>query len=522
MGPDMGGMVYTVSDLMGDTIPMGDADPAGVSDSTRPRLCTACGESFSGPVHTPCQGSDKTVRHPTNVVAPPTTAKRTIDALPPEAVPHAQDPSRTLNQYILVTQIGKGGMGTVWKAWDRKLTRWVAIKFLLAEETEGVERFEREAKLAARLRHPHIAAIHEVGEAATASLGRTTTHYLVMEFVEGQTLAAVKLSQREFLELFVKVARAIDVAHKGGVVHRDLKPLNIMVTADQWPYVMDFGLAKASETDSSLSNSGALMGTPAYMPPEQAEGRHAEVDARSDVYSLGATMYSVLLGRPPYPGQNTLEILRRLANDPLTLPRSLQPDFPPEVEAILVKALAKDKKDRYASAAELAADLARYLEGRPATQPPAPVPAAPRPSRGGMKGLAAAAAAAILIAGGAYVAYRPKDEVPPPPADLPLVRRPVLFPAAPTTTETFSLSIAVHPFAEVARITCDGEAVALEQRSSPLLESGLRIGAYEIVLRHPTLGEKTVRMSKESLKSGRTYVLWGRMENPSLRVDESP
>ncbi len=517
---------------MSDTIPMGSSDPgkrgeAGLSDSER--TCGLCGERFTGPVHVSCAESDKTVKHTTEIVPAPST-KRTIDTVPEEVAAHREDPTRQLNQYILVTQIGKGGMGAVWKAWDRKLTRWVAIKFLLAEEREGIERFEREAKLAARLRHPNIAAIHEVGEVSspTPTLGRSTTHFLVMEFIDGQTLAAVKLPQRAMLDIFLKVARAIDVAHRGGVVHRDLKPLNIMVTRDQWPYVMDFGLAKSSETESSLSTSGVVMGTPAYMPPEQAEGRSAEVDAQSDVYSLGATMYSVLLGRPPFPGSNTLEILRRLANDPLTAPRAIDPQFPAEVEAILVKALAKNKKDRYPNAAALAEDLARYLDGRNAASSVAAQPASATSSGGGLKAVIAILVL-LLVGGGAYFGIISRKPEPPPippeippgaPKDPKLTVEPI--PPPPVAPGSFSLTIAVHPFAEVVRVVRDGEPLTLEQKTTPLLEAGLRIGTYEVVLRHPKHGEKKVTLPKESLKAGKTYSIWGWMDGPSLNVRESP
>jgi serine/threonine protein kinase len=506
---------------MTDTIPMGSSDPgkkadAGVSDSER--TCGACGERFTGPVHAACQESDKTIKHTTEIVPAP-SSKRTIDTVPAEATPFRDDASRQLNQYILVTQIGKGGMGAVWKAWDRKLTRWVAIKFLLAEDRDGIERFEREAKLAARLRHPNIASIHEVGESTspTPQLGRTTTHFLVMEFIDGQTLASVKLPQRAILEIFLKVARAIDVAHRGGVVHRDLKPLNIMVTRDQWPYVMDFGLAKSSETESSLSTSGVVMGTPAYMPPEQAEGRSSEVDAQSDVYSLGATMYSVLLGRPPFPGASALEILRRLANDPLTPPRSLDPNLPVDVESILVKSLAKDKKDRYPNAAAMADDIARYLEGKSAPSSAQAAPAAAPPAK--KFNPVVVIVALLLIAGGAWygINSRKEQSMAKPPVDPPAPE--VSTPLPPPGS--FLLSIAVHPFAEIVRISRDGQPVTLGQNSTPLKEVGLTIGTYEVVLRHPKLGEKKVALPKESLKAGKTYVIWGRMD-ASLSVDEAP
>src|SRR5690349_13781779 len=198
----------------------------------------------------------------------PPSSKSHLDEIPQEAAQYIEDPSRQLGQYILVKQIGKGGMGAVWKAWDKKLTRWVAIKFLLVSEEEDVLRFQREAKLAARLRHPNIAPIYEVGEAPAQQAGQSTRHYLCMEYIDGQTMAgAANLPIPELIDIFMKVAQGIEAAHKAGVVHRDLKPANVMLTSDKWPYVMDFGLAKAIMAESSISVSGAVMGTPAYMPP---------------------------------------------------------------------------------------------------------------------------------------------------------------------------------------------------------------------------------------------------------------
>ncbi|HEY0436145.1 MAG TPA: serine/threonine-protein kinase, partial [Phenylobacterium sp.] len=271
----------------------------------------------SKPSNTPPKSSelDQTIKSDTS--SPPKPDSRTaggtlkkggsskshLDEIPAEALPYVEDPSRLLGSYILVRQVGKGGMGAVWKAWDKKLTRWVAIKFLLVSEDEDVARFQREAKLAARLRHPNIAPIYEVGEAAATKAGDQTRHYLVMEYIDGQSMsAALTIPLVELLDIFVKVAQGIEAAHKAGVVHRDLKPANIMLTTDRWPYVMDFGLAKAIQAESSLSVSGAVMGTPAYMPPEQAQGQLDNIDGQSDVYSLGATIYAVLCKKQPFTG----------------------------------------------------------------------------------------------------------------------------------------------------------------------------------------------------------------------------
>src|SRR5579862_7532013 len=290
------------------------------------------------------------------------SARSRLDDIPADALPFVDDPSKQLGSYILVKQIGKGGMGAVWKAWDKKLTRWVAIKFLLVAEDDDVARFQREAKLAARLRHPNIAPIYEVGEAPATQAGEQTRHYLAMEYIDGQTMStATNLPIPEILDLFMKVAQGIEAAHKAGVVHRDLKPANVMLTSDKWPYVMDFGLAKAIQGESSLSVSGAVMGTPAYMPPEQAQGQLDKIDGQSDVYSLGATIYAVLCKKQPFTGQTPMEILMKVCKDEPPPLKSHVPEMADEVEKIVLKAMAKEKSDRYASSQALADDLKRYL-----------------------------------------------------------------------------------------------------------------------------------------------------------------
>ncbi|MBV8880228.1 MAG: serine/threonine protein kinase [Planctomycetaceae bacterium] len=498
---------------MSESNPGNESGPPDTRLSDSTRKCVQCGELFSGELHFACLAGNRTVRGDQT----PGRASEVLDELPDEAAAHAADPTRALHHYVLVRHVGRGGMGAVWKAWDRKLTRWVAIKFLLAQDVDSVGRFAREAKLAARLRHPNIAAIFEVGEAPSREAGQPLRQYLAMEFIDGKTLAESRLSPPQALAIFSQVARAVDSAHKGGVIHRDLKPQNIMVTQDLWPYVTDFGVAKAIAVDSSQSVSGSVVGTPAYMPPEQAEGRLSAIDGRSDVYSLGATMYAVLLGRPPFDGESGMEILRKVGSQPPPRPRAIDPGLPADVEAILLKAMAWNKEERYPTAAALADDIDRHLEG---ARLDIRIPSDPRSGKSG-KGRALAAVAALLVLVAAGVGVAPRFLARDAPASPVLPAIPAAAPA-PVATGTFTLKIAVHPYARIVSLSREGSAVALEQTSTPLLIPGLQVGAYELELSHPEFGTRRVSIPPEKGRPGKTVVVWGQMSKDPLTVTELP
>jgi serine/threonine protein kinase len=326
-----------------------------------PRPCPFCGVAVAGS-HEGCTGLFKEIMS--------TSSTSPLDEMPPEVQAIESDETRRLNDYLLVEQIGKGGMGTVWKAWDRKLTRWIAVKFLNGQDSDDFARFTREAKLAARLRHPNIAAVFDTGEVPSKQAGQESVRYLAMEYIEGQSVATADLPLRSWMEIFARVARAVDHAHKAGVIHRDIKPTNLMLTREHWPYVMDFGLAKSLKAGSSVSMSGVILGTPSFMPPEQAGGKTREIDERSDIYSLGATLYFVLTRQAPFQGDDSVDVIVKVLQTSPPRPRELRPDLPEGVEAVVLKAMARNKEERYATAGELAEDLEKLAEGqRPKAQP---------------------------------------------------------------------------------------------------------------------------------------------------------
>ncbi|MCU0722388.1 MAG: PQQ-binding-like beta-propeller repeat protein [Planctomycetes bacterium] len=261
-------------------------------------------------------------------------------------------------------------MGVVYKARHVELGRIVALKTLLpgaAASRDDLERFRLEARAAASLNHPGIVQVHDVGEEAGV-------HFFAMDLIEGKSLDRVldegPVSPRRALEIVHAVAQALDFAHSRGILHRDIKPANIFISNEGRPLLGDFGLAKRAESGVNLTKSGAPLGTPSYMAPEQAEGA-ATVDARADVYSLGAVLYELLTQRPPFEGSTAVNILLHVLRDEPVPPSRILPRIQREIETICLKCLEKKPDRRYPSAAELSADVRRYLEGEPIlAQPP--------------------------------------------------------------------------------------------------------------------------------------------------------
>jgi eukaryotic-like serine/threonine-protein kinase len=266
------------------------------------------------------------------------------------------------DRYRVEAKIGAGGMAEVYRGFDQVLNRTVAIKVLnpqFARDDAFVERFRREAQAAARLNHPNIVGVYDHGT-------DNGTQYIVMEFIEGRTLAdALSAGRRptpvQSAEVTQHICAALAAAHAQGVIHRDIKPENVMVTRDGTVKVMDFGIARMLTGPETAPQTSAVLGTASYLSPEQAQGQ--PVDARSDIYSLGTVLYEMLTGRPPFTGDSPVAIAYKHVNETPVPPSHRDPDIPPQLDAVVMRALAKNPANRYQSADEFADDLERVRRG---------------------------------------------------------------------------------------------------------------------------------------------------------------
>lgn len=290
-------------------------------------------------------------------------------------------------RYQLGELLGRGGMAEVRKGIDTRLGRVVAVKRLrtdLASDATFQARFRREAQSSASLNHPAIVAVYDTGEESTNDGGSMVAQpYIVMEYVAGRTLRDIlregrKILPERALEITSGVLSALDYSHRAGIIHRDIKPGNVMLTPSGDVKVMDFGIARAmSDAASSMTQTAAVVGTAQYLSPEQARGE--TVDSRSDVYSAGCLLYELLTGRPPFVGDSPVAVAYQHVREPAVPPSHHDADLTPQIDAIVMKSLAKRVEDRYQSAAAMRTDIERYLAGRPvqAVAPPPPVDPGP-------------------------------------------------------------------------------------------------------------------------------------------------
>ncbi|HKB35990.1 MAG TPA: serine/threonine-protein kinase [Gemmataceae bacterium] len=297
-------------------------------------------------------------------LGPSTVGSETLptDSLP-EGFPLA--PASGVPGYEILAELGRGGMGVVYKARQVGLDRFVALKMIRSAEYaahQEVVRFKAEAEAVAKLQHPNIVQVHEVGD-------HNGLPFFSLEFCPGgsldKKLAAARLPPEEAARLGECLARAMHYAHQRGIVHRDLKPANVLLAEDGVPKIADFGLAKRLEGGTGQTVSGTVLGTPSYMAPEQARGKSKQIGPAADVYALGAILYELLTGRPPFRGETSLDTLSQVMNEEPVPPRRLNPSVPRDLELVCLQCLHKEPNKRYASALDLADDLRRFLDGEP-------------------------------------------------------------------------------------------------------------------------------------------------------------
>lgn len=328
-------------------------------------------------------------------------------------LPGAEEPEDRLGEYVLLDKIASGGMGIVYKAWQPSLARVVALKTVLnpvQSDRENLQRFQKEAEALAQLNHPGIVPVYDIGEVEGLP-------YFTMAFIDGPSLAARlregPLAPTDAAKMIARVATIVDSAHGKGVIHRDLKPGNVLLGQDDEPFVADFGIARRVDSDEQLTTTGQVLGTPSYMPPEQARGE-SPVEAASDVYALGAVLYAALTGRAPFQAATPLEtLLQVLEEEPPSL-LVLNRQLPRDLATICHKCLEKRPQDRYRSAEELSADLQRWVSGEPIVARAAgPLERAVKWARRrpALAGLAAISMVALMALGGIIVALRDNERL---------------------------------------------------------------------------------------------------------------
>lgn len=308
---------------------------------------------------------------------------------------------KSFGNYEIISELGRGGMGVVYKARDPKLNRVVALKVLLAGDgasEDQIMRFHREAESVAKLSHPNIIPIYDIGQEGNQ-------HYFTMDFTDGEPLDKYvkenKLKTNQSIEIMQKVASAISYCHDKGILHRDMKPANVIIDKNGEPHIMDFGLAKATEVqDTKLTQTGMIMGTPAYLSPEQGESAK-DIDGRTDIWSMGIMLYEMLCGETPFQGESAMEIITKVCMDDPT-PLNQKKKVSTDINTVTMKCLEKDRNERYTTAKDFADDLQRYLDGEPITAiPPSSMKVIVRKIKK-HKALTAAFFIVLLVAGSAF------------------------------------------------------------------------------------------------------------------------
>jgi serine/threonine-protein kinase len=396
------------------------------------------------------------------------------------------------DRYRVEARIGQGGMAEVLRGFDPALERTVAIKILLPpfdRDAGFVARFRREAQAAARLSHPNIVGVYDTGADGD-------TEFIVMEYIEGRTLASFlagggRPTPMQAVELSEKIASALAAAHAQGIVHRDIKPANVMVTREGAVKVMDFGIARI-QSDATAPQTSSVIGTPAYFSPEQAQG--LPVDARSDIYSLGCVLYELLSHRPPFTGDTPVAIAYKQVNESPVPPSQVNPDVPPQLDAVVMKCMAKNPANRYQSAAELIADLERIRTGKDvlatpllpvgeagATQviarQPTQVMPPPEPEGSSRKvwlGVLIGVLVVAMLAGAGYLlAQVLNNNDAPTPVAMPLLKG-QLYPAAKAQLEALNLGLDIVRVPQESDLPAD-QVINQTPKEGVLLTQGARV-----------------------------------------------